>query len=429
MGRPKKGAAPAAPVAPAKTVTDAGGIYPSAEIWQVMRQEAETFMASTFLPAKYNTLEKVLTVMLKGRELGIPPLQALEGIFVSDEGRLALQADVMRSLILRSGIGMMEPLEVTNDHATVQGTRFGRFGRPAIVKQVTFSLEDAARAGLGGDTWRKYPRPLCFARATSEMARMLFSDVLAGMVYTPEELGDRSSVPVSAPAPAEVALPPGPPPSVGADDSVERRSTPAADEAPAPFAVQRGRGVSETCETHGPEKSESGATPAPASPESGVPLTHSFKVEALGGGVRVIRTAGITRDLLRVVGDMTTARAGRPDWQVLQVRGRRWLLEHGIDDLIYLTKAQGLELIAHLEAPPERVVPAAVDSLDATLDEMGLLDEKENIVRLICRSYGVETLDRLKPEVLRKAVGEIGVAAQDRQVLALMLERAQVEVG
>ena len=61
-------------------------------------------------------------------------------------------------------------------------------------------IEQALKAGYGGaaknngafkpdSAWFKTPRPMCVSRASSELARMVYGDILAGL-YTPEELQD-----------------------------------------------------------------------------------------------------------------------------------------------------------------------------------------------------------------------------------------------
>jgi len=53
---------------------------------------------------------------------------------------------------------------------------------------VSWSMKDAQLAGLAGrGAWKTYPRAMLLARATSELCRMLFADVVAGLSYTPEE--------------------------------------------------------------------------------------------------------------------------------------------------------------------------------------------------------------------------------------------------
>lgn len=57
--------------------------------------------------------------------------------------------------------------------------------------EVTWTLEDAKRAGLAGkDNWRKYPRAMLYNRAMTEGGRMFCPQLFGGIrAYTPEELG------------------------------------------------------------------------------------------------------------------------------------------------------------------------------------------------------------------------------------------------
>lgn len=67
---------------------------------------------------------------------------------------------------------------------------------------VTWTLEDAKRAGLAGkDNWRKYPRAMLYARAMTEGGRMYCPQLFGGVrAYVPEEMG------VSAATPEDAAL-------------------------------------------------------------------------------------------------------------------------------------------------------------------------------------------------------------------------------
>jgi hypothetical protein len=72
--------------------------------------------------------------------------------------------------------------------AAVWGYRKGETADDASV--VTWTVDEAARAELVSKTnWRLYPRQMLVARATSELCRYVFADVLGGLCYTPEELG------------------------------------------------------------------------------------------------------------------------------------------------------------------------------------------------------------------------------------------------
>jgi hypothetical protein len=54
-------------------------------------------------------------------------------------------------------------------------------------QQLTWTLADAQRAGLGGgDNWKKYPRAMLSARCKAELARDVYPDVLAGVYETSE---------------------------------------------------------------------------------------------------------------------------------------------------------------------------------------------------------------------------------------------------
>jgi hypothetical protein len=62
------------------------------------------------------------------------------------------------------------------------------------VSRVTWTLDDARRANLAGrQNWRTYPRQMLAARASAELARLIFADVIGGLAIT-EELDEEGAV-------------------------------------------------------------------------------------------------------------------------------------------------------------------------------------------------------------------------------------------
>jgi hypothetical protein len=152
------------------------------EAWSLAQKVA----ATEFVPRGLrNKPEAVLAAMLTGHEIGVGPMQALAKIHVVD-GRPAMAAELMRGVILAHGHEVWIE-ESTNTRVTVGGRRKDS----SRESRFTWTLDDAKTAGLAGkDNWRKYPRAMLLARATAELARAMFPDVLAGLSYTVEELSD-----------------------------------------------------------------------------------------------------------------------------------------------------------------------------------------------------------------------------------------------
>lgn len=128
--------------------------------------------------------EAVLAAMLTGEELGIKPMTSLQKIHVI-EGRPGLASELMRALILQHGHEIWIE-EKSTTRVTVAGCRKGS----ERVSRVTWTADDVKRAGLDGrPNHKKYPRAMLTARATAELARDIFPDVIGGL-YALEELQD-----------------------------------------------------------------------------------------------------------------------------------------------------------------------------------------------------------------------------------------------
>jgi hypothetical protein len=73
---------------------------PSVEEFRTMKELGAMAIKSGFLPTSINTPEKAVIIILKGRELGIPPMQAFSSIAVVN-GKPTMSAELMLSLIYR----------------------------------------------------------------------------------------------------------------------------------------------------------------------------------------------------------------------------------------------------------------------------------------------------------------------------------------
>ena len=167
------------------TTPRAVSAYPAPDEWRLMWDMGKTLVASRFLPKAIDTPEKALAIMLKGRELGWPPMRSFQHIHVI-EGKPTLSAEGMLALIYEKVPGaVIRIVETSNERCVIDAGRPGQ--EPT---RFPFTIEDAQRAQvMGKDNWRKYPRAMLRARAISEMARATFPDALMGCSYVPEELG------------------------------------------------------------------------------------------------------------------------------------------------------------------------------------------------------------------------------------------------
>jgi hypothetical protein len=154
------------------------------ELYESTWKLASRVHQTPFVPrAMQGKPEHVLACVLYGNELGLGPMQSLNSIHII-EGRAAASPELMRALVAKAG-HRIDVTENTNTACTMKGSRIDT-GAEATVR---WTLDDAKNANLSGkDNWKKYPRAMLAARATSELCRLLFPDVIAGLSYTPEEI-------------------------------------------------------------------------------------------------------------------------------------------------------------------------------------------------------------------------------------------------
>lgn len=198
--------------------------------FDLMSRLAEIAAGSTY--TKQNKTQAMF-IMLKGYELGISPMQALDGIQVI-QGKTTVSPQLMLALINRSG--QLEDMKIDSD-AKVCTVMMKRVGRSPHVE--TFSMENAKAMQLANkDNYIKQPAVMLKWRAVSACARIVFPDVIQGM-YTPEEMGAEVSedasgeIVIEAPTPlidanfkqsedaVNALLDKNPPPNVDSDGVIE----------------------------------------------------------------------------------------------------------------------------------------------------------------------------------------------------------------
>ena len=131
---------------------------------------------------------KVAAAILTGRELGLPPMTSLASIHVIN-GKPGISAEMMRALVLQAG-HQIQVTESTSVKVVIKGRREG----DEEWTTVEWSEQDSRRAGILSGNHVKYPRQMFAARATTELCRLLFADVIHGLrsIEELEDLGSES---------------------------------------------------------------------------------------------------------------------------------------------------------------------------------------------------------------------------------------------
>jgi len=159
-------------------------------LWDMLKSQAEVIFKSGFVPRGVDSPVKVLAIMLKGHEMGLPPMLSLSEISIV-EGKPTISANLMLSLIYSKMPGAEVNFVQMDDEACVIHAK--RPGGNVVV--ISFTIEDAKKAGLleknnkGNyrEPWFKYRRAMLRSRCVTEMVRVLFYDVVT-IGYTPDEI-------------------------------------------------------------------------------------------------------------------------------------------------------------------------------------------------------------------------------------------------
>jgi len=152
--------------------------------WELTWKQCGVLVKSGFLPSSINTIEKCVSIVLMGRELGLAPMTALMNNSVI-KGKPTLEAKLMISLVLKRY--PQAYYKIVSNTAQAAEVHLGR-DRESCGK-FCYTITQAKDAGLlAKDNWKHYPADMLLWRAISRACRVMFPDVLTVTSHTTDEI-------------------------------------------------------------------------------------------------------------------------------------------------------------------------------------------------------------------------------------------------
>ena len=155
---------------------------------------AKQISTTNMVPQNYRGKPNdILVAMQWGYEIGLAPMQALQGIAVIN-GKPSIYGDALLGLVRKDPrcMGIEEKIEGENENmsAICILKRKHTDGTIELIKR-EFNVQMAQRAGLWGKQgpWKQYPERMLQHRARGNCIRDAFPDVIKGMI-TKEEAQD-----------------------------------------------------------------------------------------------------------------------------------------------------------------------------------------------------------------------------------------------
>lgn len=190
------GAPPQAPGTALVKVPETYSIKGLLDEWQGMQTVAATLVKSGFLPRGIDTAEKCLAVLMVARELRLPPMRAMSGLYVV-HGKVEMDGNMMLSLIRERCPGAWIRFDERTAEKCVITTK--RPGQPQATFTYTMAEAVAAKLHVRWDkdlrkevpqeAWQKNPRVMVCWKCVGEMSRFYYGDIVGG-AFAPGELPD-----------------------------------------------------------------------------------------------------------------------------------------------------------------------------------------------------------------------------------------------
>jgi hypothetical protein len=176
---------------------------------------AQVFKASGMFPDIQSEAAACAKIII-GRGLGLSDYDAMTGLHII-KGKAVLAANLMAAAIKRAGKYDYRAACTDTECSIVF---FGRSpeNKWEEIGTTTFSMDDAKRAQLGGDNWRKWPKAMLFARCISSGYKQHCPDALGAAPVYVEAHGETEITEEAPKARAALAAPAAP--TIDAEASV-----------------------------------------------------------------------------------------------------------------------------------------------------------------------------------------------------------------
>jgi len=138
---------------------------------------------SNYLPKHIKKREDAMSVVLWGREIGVPPMEALKNIY-SVEGRFELDYTLVLALIYRNFPGTvieyLTPLEDRKKecHILCTSPQRGQNEAKIDIKEYNYIADKGSKPQYS--PWRRHPERMLVSKAVKLIADMMFADVVSG---------------------------------------------------------------------------------------------------------------------------------------------------------------------------------------------------------------------------------------------------------
>lgn len=158
------------------------------------REEYQMILESGAIPGNLDTVEKLMTVIQMGKELGMQPLTSVTNINII-KGRAVISSSILGALLKKSGVEYTysKDFETQEDGRIITEIEFEFLskisGKPKIAKFSTSWAEMELAGYTEKQNWEKYPKNMMRARTMAYAVRALFPEILLG-VYTDSEIVD-----------------------------------------------------------------------------------------------------------------------------------------------------------------------------------------------------------------------------------------------